>query len=46
VVALGDALLNYYMHIPEPERLPDDEWEEKLRLLHWIRKKEREESES
>jgi hypothetical protein len=32
-IAFGDALLNYYMNIPEPEKLADEVWTFKLKAL-------------
>jgi len=37
-----NAQLSYYMHIPDPDSLSDDQWAMKFRELEWIRKKERE----
>lgn len=35
-------MLQYYLQIQEPEKLPDEEWAAKFRLLEYIRQKEKE----
>jgi len=35
-----DGMLNYYMHIPNPEELPDEVWAVKWQMLKEIRKLE------
>lgn len=45
-IRIYNALLTYYMHIPEPGLLSDDDWAEKLQDLHFIRQKEKQASES
>ncbi|WP_259840501.1 hypothetical protein [Chryseobacterium herbae] len=45
-IRIYNALLTYYMHIPEPGVLSDEDWAEKLQDLHFIRQKEKEASES
>jgi len=42
---LFDALLKYYMHIPAPQDLSDEDWAEEIQNLHFIRKTEKEASE-
>jgi hypothetical protein len=38
-------MLQYYLHIQQPEELSDEEWAAKFRLLEYIRKKEKEDTE-
>lgn len=35
-----DTLLQYYLHIPDPGALSDEEWISKINILGQIRKKE------
>lgn len=37
-----DAQLRYYMHIPNPELLSDEDWAARFSELVWIRSKEAE----
>jgi hypothetical protein len=34
---IANANLQYYMHVPDPDSLTDEEWAMKLRELEWIR---------
>jgi len=34
--------LMYYLHIPDPSLLSDEEWASRVKELQWIRKKENE----
>jgi len=45
-IRLFDAYLKFYMHIPKPQKLSDEEWAEEIQNLHFIRKTEKETSES
>lgn len=38
----GNAKLRYYLHIPDPDSLSDEEWALRLAELDWIWKKEEE----
>lgn len=42
VVQAGNAKLRYYMHIPDPDSLSDEEWAQRLGELHWIWEREAE----
>jgi len=42
LVRIADAQLRYYMHIPDPDSLTDEEWAMRFRELEYIRKKEAE----
>ena len=39
-----DAYLKYYMHIPNPSELSDEDWAEEIQNLHFIRTSEKESS--
>lgn len=39
---IANAQLRYYMHIPDPDSLSDEEWAMRYRELEYIRKKEAE----
>jgi hypothetical protein len=39
-VRVINACLRYYLHIPDPDSLSDEEWAMRYRELEWIRKKE------
>lgn len=41
-----DAYLKYYLHVPNPQLLTDEEWAEEMQNLHFIRKTEKENSKS
>jgi len=43
---LLDGYLRYYMHIIKPDKLSDREWAENIQILHFIRKSEKDKSES
>ena len=42
MVQAGNAKLRYYMHIPDPDSLSDEDWAQRLAELHWIWEKEAE----
>ena len=37
---IANAQLRYYMHIPDPDSLSDEEWAMRYRELEYIRMKE------
>lgn len=39
-IEYGNTMLQYYCHIAEPEKLPDELWALKLKQLEHIRKSE------
>lgn len=39
---IANAQLRYYMHIPDPDSLSDEEWAMRYRELEYIRMKEAE----
>lgn len=41
MVRIINAQLRYYMHIPNPDSLSDEEWAGALRELEWIRVQEK-----
>jgi len=43
-IRLLDAYLKYYLHIRNPEKLSNKEWAEEVQNLHFIRTKEKENS--
>ena len=40
VAGKNDAQLRYYMHIPDPDSLTDEEWAARFRELEYIRREE------
>jgi hypothetical protein len=39
-IEYGDCLLQYYLHVPNPETLSDEIWVSKLKILEHIRQSE------
>jgi hypothetical protein len=37
---VANAQLRYYLHIPDPDSLNDEEWAMRLKELEWIREQE------
>ncbi|GAA5096924.1 hypothetical protein GCM10023210_31320 [Chryseobacterium ginsengisoli] len=44
-IRIYNALLTYYMHIPNPDSLSDEDWAERLQDLEFIRQQEKKASE-
>jgi hypothetical protein len=39
-VRIVNAQLRYYLHIPDPDSLSDEEWAMRFKELEWIRERE------
>jgi hypothetical protein len=40
MLRISNAQLRYYMHIPDPDSLTDQDWAMRLKELEYIRRKE------
>ncbi|MDR1120038.1 MAG: hypothetical protein LBM08_03895 [Dysgonamonadaceae bacterium] len=40
MVRISNAQLRYYMHIPDPDSLEDEQWAMRIRELEYIRREE------
>jgi hypothetical protein len=43
-VLMINAQLRYFMHIPDPDSLSDEQWTMRFKELEWIRRQEAEAS--
>jgi hypothetical protein len=39
-IRIANAQLRYYLHIPDPDSLSDEEWAMRFKELEWVREQE------